>query len=210
MARKPKLHGHSKGGTRGFDFRSTNQREVRQRFLIVCEGEKTEPIYFRSFPLSNLVDVKVESPGNTPRHLVEYAIKQGEQGDYDQIWCVFDKDDCTVNDFNGALQQAKSRNVKVAYSIRAFELWYLLHFDYHDTAISRRDYRKKLSKSLGRQYRKNDPSMYEDLLSRQSTAIKHADKLLNESSSRNPAASDPSTRVQKLVQELNRFLPGNS
>jgi hypothetical protein len=27
-------------------------RELRDRFLIVCEGEKTEPNYFKSFPLN--------------------------------------------------------------------------------------------------------------------------------------------------------------
>lgn len=208
MARKRKPHGHRKAGSRGYSPRLVNTREVRQRFLIVCEGQKTEPNYFREFPLSRLVDVDVENPGNSPKQLVEYAVERSAQNDYDQIWCVFDRDNCNASDFNVALQQAKTRNVRVAYSNQAFELWYLLHFDYHNTSIPRRDYGKKLSKSLGRKYRKNDPSMYEDLLPLQCTAINNANRLLEQYPFGNPAASDPSTMVHKLVLELNRFLPG--
>ena len=209
MARKRKPDGHKKKkGARGVSSRLVNTREVRQRFLIVCEGQKTEPNYFRGFPLSRLVDVDVENPGNTPKQLVEYAVERSGQDDYDQIWCVFDRDDCNASDFNGALQQAESRNVRVAYSNQAFELWYMLHFNYHHTPIPRRDYGRKLSDSLGRKYRKNDPNMYEDLLPWQSTAIKNAIQLLVQYPIGTPAASDPSTRVHELVLELNRFLPG--
>ena len=206
MARKPKSSGQKKKGPPGVNPRLVNTREVRQRFLIVCEGQETEPNYFRGFPLSRLVDV--ENPGNSPKKLVEYAVERSRQDDYDQVWCVFDKDDCSASDFNGALQQAKSRKVRVAYSNQAFELWYLLHFSYHDTSIPRTDYGRKLSKSLRRSYRKNDPSMYEVLLPKQSTAIKNAIQLLEQYPLGNPADSDPSTKVHELVMELNRFLPG--
>jgi hypothetical protein len=210
MARKRKPDGRKKKRSRGVSSRLVNSREVRERFLIVCEGQKTEPNYFREFPISGLVDVDVENPGNTPKQLVEYAVERSKQDDYDQVWCVFDKDDCHASDFNGALQQAKSRNVMVAYSNQAFELWYLLHFAYHTNSIPRSDYGGKLSRSLGRPYSKNDPNMYEELLPRQVTAIKNANQLLKQYPSGNPAAADPSTMVHKLVLELNRFLPGQS
>lgn len=208
VTKKGKRRKHRQGGSRGYKKRSVERREVRQRFLIVCEGERTEPIYFRSFPLPRLVTVEIETPGNSPKHLVEFAAKRKANGNFDQVWCVFDKDNCKASDFNGALQQAESRKVKVAYSNQAFELWYLLHFDFHQSSIPRKSYESKLSKSLGRAYRKNDPNMYEDLLSRQQTAIRNADRLLEEHPAYNPASSDPSTKVHKLVQELNRFLPG--
>jgi hypothetical protein len=34
---------------RGYADRRVKTRELRQRFLIVCEGEKTEPRHFESF-----------------------------------------------------------------------------------------------------------------------------------------------------------------
>ena len=47
---------------------------VRQRFLIVCEGSKTEPQYFEQFRVPGLV-VKVEGIGMNTLSLVDKAIE---------------------------------------------------------------------------------------------------------------------------------------
>jgi hypothetical protein len=39
---------------------NNNQRPIKQTFLIVCEGENTEPDYFNEFKLSS---ARVESVG---------------------------------------------------------------------------------------------------------------------------------------------------
>lgn len=44
MARRHKSDGRKKSLKR-----PVNIRNLRQRFLIVCEGEKTEPLYFKKF-----------------------------------------------------------------------------------------------------------------------------------------------------------------
>ena len=41
--------GGPRGQRRGYADRRVKTRELRQRFLIVCEGGKTEPRYFESF-----------------------------------------------------------------------------------------------------------------------------------------------------------------
>jgi hypothetical protein len=41
---------------------------------------------------------------------------------YHEVWCVFDKDSFLPQDFNGAIQLAKSNRIRVAYSNEAFEL----------------------------------------------------------------------------------------
>lgn len=66
MARKRKLHGHKKGGGRGYDRRSIKRRDPGERFLIVCEGEKTEPNYFESFHLPGLINVDAQGYGVSP------------------------------------------------------------------------------------------------------------------------------------------------
>lgn len=190
--------------------RRVNTREIRQRFLIVCEGEKTEPNYFESFRNNNrLSNVRIEITGigeNTVK-LVQKAEKLKKQDDYDQVWCVFDKDDFPVEDFNSAIARARRRNIRVAYSNEAFELWYLLHFDYIDTAMPRRSYQQRLSRRLAKPYVKNDPQMYETLRDKQDTAIHNAEKLLHTyGNSHNPARDNPCTTVHRLVQELNRFV----
>ena len=150
-------------------------RSPKKKFLIVCEGTQTEPNYFRAFKLSS---VQVEGTGKNTLRVVEDAIRFSEGAAYEQVWCVFDRDSFPAQQFNAAIQKAKRAGFSVAYSNEAFELWYLLHFDFHTAALSRRLYADKLSERLGRSYKKNDPTIFEVLLPRQERAIANARKLL--------------------------------
>ncbi|MCB8950790.1 MAG: RloB domain-containing protein [Ardenticatenales bacterium] len=182
--------------------RRQNRRNLRKTFLIVCEGSKTEPNYFEGFRVPReIYDVK--GMGDNTIRLVREAIKLKEQGNYDQVWVVMDKDDFPVDHFNGAIEMARAKNICVAYSNEAFELWYLLHFDYHNTAVSRRTYRERLSKRLGFSYEKNNPRMYELLEDRQPVAMQNARRLLDVySGNSRPAYDNPSTTVHLLVEQL--------
>jgi len=190
--------------------RRVNTREIRQRLLIVCEGKKTEPNYFKGFRLSNRLStvwIEVIGLGRNTVGLVEEARKLKRQDDYDQVWCVFDKDDFSSDDFNHAIELAPRHNIRVAYSNQAFELWYLLHFNYIDTGVSRDSYQQKLTERLGHPYKKNDAKMYEILRDKQETAIRNAEKLLqNYGDNHNPADNNPCTTVHLLVIELNKFV----
>jgi len=106
-------------------------------------------------------------------------------------------------------------DISIAYSNEAFELWYLLHFDYIDTALSRAQYMDMLTCRMGRQYRKNDPHIYyflEELAQKtnnqrgQNFAIKNAKRLRANVTSCLPRNTNPSTKVYSLVEELNSFM----
>jgi hypothetical protein len=182
----------------------------KKAFLIVCEGGKTEPNYFNGFPCST-VKVHIYGIGANTGSVVQEAIRQREMAakyryEFDEIWCVFDRDSFPSNNFNRALALAKKENIKVAYSNEAFELWYLLHFNLVVTRISRSDYPRKLTRLLKCKYRKNNGDMYKTLLDKQPQAIKFAKKLLSSYEPINPAEDNPSTTVFKLVEELNKHL----
>ena len=207
MARKKGKHRRSRGGkARHYRERRFDSQDINQKFLIVCEGAKTEPNYFSSFQGPKLI-VDATGHGVTPRQLVDIALDLGKQDNYDQLWCVFDRDDWTADDFTGGMQRAESQGLRVAYSNQAFELWYLLHFHYYDTSMPRSDYIEKLNELLPAPYRKNDTEIYNQLLWRQATAVANAENLLRQYSPPDPANDDPSTTVLLLVLELNKFLP---
>jgi hypothetical protein len=187
--------------------RFPDSREIRQRFLIVCEGKKTEPLYFGGFKVPKDVrTIDVVGTGRNTVYLVNEAIKLKEQGDYDQVWCVFDVEEHSQEEINAACKLARKNNIQVAISNQAFELWYLLHFHYHRTPIDRQQYIEKLSKELGFKYKKN-VCIYDRLIDCQATALKNARKLLQQYTPYDPARNDPSTTVHLLVEELNRFSP---
>lgn len=185
--------------------RTKPTRNVRKTYLIVCEGAKTEPNYFRAFRKNARVEeFKVVGEGNNTMSLVFCAKELKRQNpEYDEVWCVFDKDSFTADQFNTAIQSATAKKLHVAYSNEAFELWYLLHFDYCESALSRTSYGTRLTTYLGRAYEKNDATMYESLLPKQATAIQNAKRLERIHTSSSPAQHNPVTLVYRLVESLN-------
>nr|WP_287666585.1 MULTISPECIES: RloB family protein [unclassified Microcystis] len=197
--------------------RQTKTRETRKRFLIICEGEKTEVNYFKAFTVPKKIEVRVKGEGKNSLSLVEKAIKiidnVNKDDSFDQIWCVFDKDNCSKEQFNQAEGLAKQKNIKIAYSNEAFEIWFILHFQYLDIATSRSEYLTILTKQMQKygllnkkeKYKKNREDMYEKLKPYQTTAITNAAKLIQDrdEAKKHPFDANPSTTVHELVQELN-------
>jgi hypothetical protein len=183
-------------------------REVR-RFLIVCEGEKTEPNYFRKFPDNPEVYDRIDiyGTGYNTISLINEAIKLKEEArnrkePYIEVWCVFDKDDFSDEQFQNAIKLAEKNKIECAYSIEAFELWYLLHYNYYDAALSRVQYKEKLTELMKKAYRKNDEEMYKVLEKRQGTAIQNARNLYMIQYKKPLAEQNPVTMVYKLVERL--------
>ena len=188
-------------------------REIKQSFLIVCEGEKTEPDYFKAFRMTAATIKAVGQAMNTIT-LVNKAISireadQKRKRVYDQCWVVFDKDNFPAKDFNQAIQLAEKNGFHVAYSNQAFEYWFLLHYNLYTGAIHRNQYKDMLTRLTGMPYSKSEgygAVMYNLLLSRQQQAISNAITVFAEISHGNPAEEESSTTVQRLVLELNKYL----
>lgn len=119
-----------------------------------------------------------------------------------EVWCVFDKDSCSSQDFTDSIRLAESNGIKCAYSIEAFELWYMLHFDYCDSTLSRTQYKGKLTERLGTAYKKNSTEMYSILNARQDKAIKNAKRLYERQKGLPCHQQNPVTTVFRLVEKL--------
>jgi hypothetical protein len=178
--------------------------------LIVCEGEKTEPNYFKSFvrilPRGS-VQVDVVGEGCNTLSLVEDAEKRSKESSkrnmpYDRVWVVFDRDSFSPSNFDNAISKAESKGFGCVWSNEAFELWYILHFEYRNTGMSRDEYKGRLTAHIGEEYKKNDPDMYGKLVDKQQDAIRNATKLLGTHGRLPPSRSNPATTVHELVQEL--------
>uniref|UniRef100_UPI0028D8CA70 RloB family protein n=1 Tax=Alloprevotella tannerae TaxID=76122 RepID=UPI0028D8CA70 len=173
--------------------RREKTREKLVRFLIVCEGTKTEPHYFEALikdHTSTVREVTIEGEGRATVALVNraQAIKQELERKnamaFDRVWLVFDKDN--FNDFNEAIRKAKKLGFQCAWTNEAFELWYNLHFEYLDTGIERNAYIEKLQKFFRKkmgdtnfEYEKGNPNIYRLLQQhgREDLAIRYAKKL---------------------------------
>lgn len=195
---------------------------AKPSILIVCEGENTEPSYFNQFRLSS-AKVKSVGEGYNTISLVNRAFELSQQGNFDQVWCVFDKDDFNEQDFNDAIQIAKSNNFGVAYSNQAFEYWLILHFnDHQGGGMHRNDYNDRINSLLKPykvKYDGNGTKIVEEdffeLLDgfdektkykRVDLAIARAVRNDKQFDHTNPAREESSTTVFRLVQELLKHL----
>jgi hypothetical protein len=180
-----------------------------RRILIVCEGEKTEPNYFKAFPENPHVydEIDIRGVGYNTISLVEKAMQlkneaQKNRTPYQEVWCVFDRDSFPWESFKKAIALAKREKIRCAYSIEAFEIWYLLHFGYYDAALSRTQYKEKLTDRLKIKYLKNDTEMYERLKDKQEIAIQNAKKLYSFQYFKLIQDQNPVTTVFDLVEKL--------
>jgi len=103
---------------------------------------------------------------------------------------------------------AENHDIQLAYSVESFELWYVLHIEYQQSALHRDQYTSKLETCLG-EYKKNDPQIHEKIIQAggsQEQAISFA-KILDNASQMLPYSKrNPSTKINHLVEQLNRFV----
>jgi hypothetical protein len=185
----------------------------RRRVLIVCEDSKSACHYFESFEIDpKRAEVVPVGTGMNTDSLVEEAMKlkakaMADYQPYNDVWCVFDRDSFPIGKYCRAFDLARANGIKVAWANEAFELWYLLHFNYHDTGISRHDYKARLKISK-LEYDKADEGIYKKVKPFQERALKFARQLerhWNEMGERFPERQNPSTSVHKLVEFLNEL-----
>jgi hypothetical protein len=219
------------------DFFKKRRADARERkkefrtpkpnsFLIVSEGEKTEPLYFEG--LANYINQKfgkgidVEKPiintkgeGKGTVSLVNAAEKLVARASflYSQVWIAFDKDD--FQDFDQAVTLAEQKGYRVAWSNQSFEYWIYLHFNYSDSALHRHDWVDKLSKLFKEKkispkgYEKNDSDVFAIVTARNGlkNAVNNALKIERAYDSRmKPSQQDPCTKVHHLILELKPYL----
>ncbi len=195
----------------------------RRYYLIICEGEQTEPNYFESIrkklPNEMIRKITIKGMGRSTQALLERAQKEvdfrkkSSLPPFYKIWVVFDKDSFNDDDFDNTINSIKDKTTKsevwnVAWSNEAFELWYILHFvDQIGGALSRESYSKMLSKYLNRQYEKNSTDMFDKLKPHVYEAICRAEKALLKQANKPYHAQNPATTVHILVKELLSYIP---
>lgn len=197
-------------------------------FLIVTEGECTEPMYFRGLQkliqekIGGMVDV-VEIPlidirgeGISTGKLIEKTDEIVNKANiiYQNVWVVFDKD--AFLDFDEAISAGAKRGYQVAWSNQSFEYWLYLHFDFSDSALHRNDWNKKLDEIFRKYnlgdgtYHKNYENIYTLMNCQEGVdmAIRNAKRRMADFDNREykPSEYDPGTTVHKLVEMLKKYL----
>jgi hypothetical protein len=192
--------------------RKQNIRKPEKRFFILCEGAKTEPLYFKelikqiSCPGNKVEIVLVDSKKNTCKELVKEG-KLARKSKRDDVWVVVDKDGYTKH--AEAFETARANNIEIAFSSISFETWVLCHFSYTAKQFLKSEdiiHYINEQQYFENGYSKSDPDLFSKLKDRLKTACKNAKKLKAHHESGNPGEKrhtlNPFTNVDELVEAI--------
>jgi hypothetical protein len=197
--------------------RRKSSRDSYDKILIVCEGEKTEPHYFKALVQHyrlNSANVEITgSCGSSPRSVLEkaeeLAQKETARGDgYNRVYCVFDKD--SHETYAETITKIDAKNPKDVFyavvSVPCFEYWLLLHFKYttnpyqatQNSSIAN-EVLKEL-KTVLPDYSKGDKDIFNALITQIEFAKQNAERGMEHSKKYH--SYNPSTNIHELIHDL--------
>ncbi len=204
--------------------RKQNQRASCDRILIVSEGSKTEPHYFREIRVAHRlhtanVQVRPSELGTEPTQVVQYARDLFKHGDvhkgirkrsFEQVFAVFDRDD--HKSYFDALKLAASLDKKLRNDdnqpvvfraiapVPSFELWLLLHYEDILHPLHRDEVMLRLKKYIP-SYEKGMDKIFLNTRDKLDIAVSRARKLAEHNTALD--GREPFTDIVQLVDLLN-------
>lgn len=191
--------------------------------LIVTEGTKTEPQYFRAIQriinqrYRERIQLDIAGEGDHTLSLFEKAKRRANKNPnvYKHVWVVYDTDDFPAEHVNRTAELCEQTSTEetqyhAIWSNQCIELWFLLHFGYFQSDIHRGEYWPKLSGYLNSygygDYAKGREDMYTLLKPLMGDAIRNAKKLAKRNGELPPSSAAPGTRVYELIEKLQPYL----
>lgn len=136
--------------------RTAGKRPPKQKFILFCEGAKTEHDYFKSLEeayCGTLVEIKFSGGVGVPKTVAEKASEEAKRlqkskrnsfEENDEVWAVFDRDE--HESYEESIVSCKNNGVSVAHSNPCFELWLYLHIGDYDKPCNHKSMQKDFSK----------------------------------------------------------------
>lgn len=147
---------------KGNNWKKQRQKEYIERreyrYYIFCEGEKTEPQYFKGFkeliektPLyRDMVLIQIEGGAGETLYILDQAKKFVKKNNISNshVWCVYDRDDFLAGRFDQVEESIETLNKEpkdgvyyhAAWSNQCIEFWFILHFSYYHSNTDRMTY----------------------------------------------------------------------
>lgn len=217
--------GRAKNSWRKFGRRHGYRTLAPERHFIVCEGKKTEPLYFQGMrdalkpEFRNRIHIAVKGTGLHTIDLFDYALRECRlSGGYDHVWLVYDLDDFNLREFDLVAEKcAQSSDEKTVFhalwSNPCVEIWLLLHFTYTTAEMTSAEVIDRTNAAFKRElhhpYAKNASGLFEKLRGRLHEAIANIKQLSawHECQGRTlPSTMNPGTSVLEIIKMLSDYI----
>jgi hypothetical protein len=191
--------------------RQKGSRPLKTRILIVGEGQKTEPNYFRALREEPAVQDRFAitikgAHGFDQEAVMKETIKFKGADDYDEVWCVLDVEGPSKADnLAAACTLAAEHRIKLFLSNPSIEVWFLLHLvkqarPYLDGGAAEAELNRHWRQHFNRDYAKSDREIYRRLRDLLPTGVQNARWVL-ETHHQGTASKDcnSSTEIYRLI-----------
>lgn len=189
-------------------------RDEYQRFILICEGEKTEPAYFKAVKAKYpgaLISIEFVAPAGVPitikdkvqARMVELRQERrsNPSANADTVWAVFDRDD--HEKVAEAIAGCENAGAGVAYSNPCFEVWLILHHEEFHAPDDRHQVQKRYQK-LDPKYDANGSKISDcaALMEKVETAEERAEIQCKHREEEGVPLGRPSTTVHHLTRAI--------
>lgn len=200
-----------------------------ERHLIVCEGTKTEPLYFVGMrnalkpEFRNRIHIVVKGTGLHTADLFDYALRESRlSGSYDHVWLAYDRDDFDSREFDAVVDKCGEYSDATTafhplWSNPCFEVWMLLHFGYTTAEMTSAEAVAKLDAAFRRElrhpYSKTAEGLFDELRGREQSAKANAERLRKwheEQGINLPSEMNPCTTLPELTTLLADYVGGRT
>lgn len=208
----------ARGGSKKGLKRRRPQREPKRRFIVFCEGEKTEPAYFdafrRTFP-NALIEMETVAPAGVAYTVAKAAAeraktlglspgsrkKKNSFEENDAVWAIFDRDEHPR--YEEAIDICRRAKIGIGRSNPCFEVWLILHEADYNKSDGRDGVQAHLKK-LRPEYDKTGAKTPDcaDLVKRVGDAEQRAERQLARRAKEGSAYDPPSTTVFHLTRAI--------
>lgn len=219
------VRGRAKGEWRKPGRRQGYRVLAPERHLIVCEGEKTEPLYFEGMRCAlkpefrNRIHIVVKGTGLHTKDLLDYALRECRlSGGFDHVWLAYDRDDFDFQEFDSVVDEC-AQNSDMAttfhplWSNPCVEVWMLLHFGYTTAAMTSAEAIAKTDAAFRRElkhpYTKNAEGLFDELHGRLRSADSNVERLRawhEEQGTYLPSRMNPCTTFPEIIRTLSDYL----
>ena len=192
--------------------RSSRTQDERRVVRLLTEGRLTEVEYFAKWATEfrNQISVEFDPFHGSPMSLVKRAVeliedrrRRGSDVTFDEIWCIFDRDEHPFVD--EAIALARQNEIGVGYSNPCFELWFVLHEQDVRRHTERHDMQRlsaKLGLTIGKSLGPDSWPVLRDSWEVAETRAAALDAMHQADGS--PTRSNPSTSVAEIVRSIRR------
>lgn len=189
--------------------RSQRNRQLQPLHLFICEDSKSSKYYMQGLGKVKGINIKTENAyGTSPQNVFETALdkkKLFSDSEFVNIYCLFDKDDCSDVEFKRVIQECRKEGFIEAVSVPCYEYWLLLHIQKTSKSFLnakecceyfRNLYNKKFKTAYELPQLKAKLDIFNDLKDGFDFAIKNAEELdLDEN-------SNPYTNMHKVLKRI--------